>query len=128
MKARQRLAKAMPGLKERAKTLLELVQAADFLFIDGARTLDAAAEKVMNQESRAILAKIVGSLERTEWTGPALEAAARSFADSEGLKLGQVAQPLRAALTGKVTSPPLFEMMSVLGREESLIRLWAYAA
>jgi len=57
-----------------------------------------------------------------------LEAAARAFADAEGLKLGQVAQPLRAALTGKASSPPLFAMMEVLGRDESLIRLKAYAS
>ena len=67
------------------------------------------------------------ALEATDWTGPALEAAARAFAEANGLKLGQVAQPLRAALTGKASSPPLFEMLALLGREESLIRLRAYA-
>jgi len=66
--------------------------------------------------------------EATDWTGPALEAAARTFADAGGMKLGQVAQPLRAALTGKAASPPLFDMMAVLGRDESLVRLKAYAA
>jgi len=57
-----------------------------------------------------------------------LEAAARAFAEAKGLKLGQVAQPLRAALTGKASSPPLFEMLALLGREESTTRLRAYAA
>jgi glutamyl-tRNA synthetase len=70
---------------------------------------------------------VLPALEATDWTGPALEAAARAFADAAGLKLGQVAQPLRAALTGKASSPPLFEMMEVLGRAESLARLRAYA-
>ena len=62
------------------------------------------------------------------WSGAALEAAARAHAEQNGLKLGQVAQPLRAALTGKASSPPLFEMLALLGREESLVRLRAYAA
>ncbi len=127
MKARQRLTSAMRGLKERAKTLIELVEAADFLYTDGPRSLDATAEKLLPSESRSILAKVIPALTQTDWSGPALETAARNFATAEGLKLGQVAQPLRAALTGKGTSPPLFEMMSVLGREEALNRLWAYA-
>ncbi|HTP76656.1 MAG TPA: glutamate--tRNA ligase [Rhizomicrobium sp.] len=127
MRARERLTKAMPGLKERAKTILELAQAADFLFTDGPRSLDAAAEKLLPAEARSVLSKAIPVLDATDWTGPNLEAAARSFATAEGLKLGQVAQPLRAALTGKATSPPLFEMMALLGRTESLARLRAYA-
>ena len=75
-----------------------------------------------------MLANVIPTLSATDWTGPALEEAARSFAAAQGLKLGQVAQPLRAALTGKATSPPLFEMMALLGRDESLVRLAAYAA
>ena len=67
------------------------------------------------------MARALPALEATDWTGKALEAAARAFADAEGLKLGQVAQPLRAALTGKAASPPLFEMMEVLGKQESLV-------
>jgi glutamyl-tRNA synthetase len=126
--ARQRLTAAMPGLKERAKTLVELSASADFLYTDGPRELDAAAEKLITPEARATIAKVLPALEATDWTGPALETAARSFAEAGGLKLGQVAQPLRAALTGKGTSPPLFEAMAILGREESLIRLRAYAA
>ena len=57
----------------------------------------------------------------------ALEGAARDLAAAEGLKLGRVAQPLRAAITGKASSPPLFDAMAVLGRDESLVRLRAYA-
>ena len=117
-KARARLALAMPGLKERAKTLVELVQGAEFLFTDGPRTLDAAADKLLSPEGRANLASAL----------PALEAAARAHAEAGGLKLGAVAQPVRAALTGKASSPPLFEMLALLGREESCIRLRAYAA
>jgi|SRR5579871_3750422 len=128
MNARRRLSMAMPGLKERAKTLVELVQASDFLFSDGPRALDPAAEKLLSGDARAVLAKVIPALEATDWTATALEVATKDFALAEGLKLGQIAQPLRAALTGKTTSPPLFEMMSVLGREESLLRLGTYSA
>ena len=125
-KAKSRLTAAMPGLKERAKTLVELAQAAEFLFRDGPRTLDDAAQKNLTPEARAVMARALPALEATDWTGKALEAAARAFADAEGLKLGQIAQPLRAALTGRAASPPLFEMMEVLGRQESLARLKTY--
>jgi glutamyl-tRNA synthetase len=126
MTARSRLEAAMPVLKERAKTLVELIQGAEFLFTDGPRTLDEAAAKLLTPEGRAALAAVLPALEATNWMGAELEAAARAFADQNGLKLGQVAQPLRAALTGKASSPPLFEMLALLGREESLIRLRAY--
>jgi glutamyl-tRNA synthetase len=124
--ARGRLKSAMPSLKERAKTLVELVQGAEFLFTDGRRDLDEAAAKLLTPEARARLAATLPRLEATDWSGPALEAAARAHAEAHGLKLGQVAQPLRAALTGKGVSPPLFEMLALLGREESLVRLRAY--
>jgi len=126
--ARERLNAAMPSLKERAKTLLELSQAAEFLFTDGPRELDEPAAKLLSPEGRATLAATLPALEATNWTGPALEAAARTHAEAGGLKLGQVAQPLRAALTGKASSPPLFEMLALLGRSESLNRLRAYAS
>ena len=127
MTARQRLESAMPSLKERAKTLVELIAGAEFLFTDGPRTLDAAADKLLTPEARATMAAALPALEATDWTAAALEAAARAHAEATGVKLGQVAQPLRAALTGKASSPPLFEMLALLGREESLIRLRAYA-
>ena len=101
--ARRRLLSAMPSLKERAKTLVELVQGAEFLYTDGVRDLDAAAEKLLTPEARAALAAALPALEATDWSGPALEAAARTHAEGSGLKLGQVAQPLRAALTGKAS-------------------------
>jgi glutamyl-tRNA synthetase len=128
MTARARLQAAMPSLKERAKTLVELTQGAEFLYTDGVRELDAAAAKLLTPEARAALAAALPALEATDWSAAALEDAARTHAQARGLKLGQVAQPLRAALTGKAASPPLFEMLALLGREESLIRLRAYAA
>ncbi len=100
-----RLIAAMPGLKERAKTILELAAAADFLYTDGPRTLDEQAAKILTPEARQTLAELTAALEQGEWTGAALEEKARAFADAKGLKLGQIAQPLRAALTGKATSP-----------------------
>jgi glutamyl-tRNA synthetase len=125
--ARARVQAAMPLLKARAKTLVELLHGAAFLFTDGPRTLDDAAQKVLTAEARQGLSAILPLLEATDWSAQALEAVARARADQNGLKLGQVAQPLRAALTGRTTSPPLFEMLALLGREESLARLSAQA-
>ena len=127
-KAKARLVAAMPGLKERAKTLVELAQAAEFLYTDGQRDLDAAAEKLLKADSRQTLAGLQLALSSVQkWSAPDLEETARGFAESNGLKLGQVAQPMRAALTGKANSPPIFDVLAVLGREESLARLGAYA-
>jgi glutamyl-tRNA synthetase len=127
MTGRQRLLEAMPLLKERAKTLVELAQAAEFLYSDGPQVLDEPAQKLLHPGARAIVAKLIPVLSKAEWNGSALEKIVREFAAEEGFKLSQVAQPIRAALTGKTTSPPLFAMMALLGREESLIRLGAYA-
>jgi glutamyl-tRNA synthetase len=124
--ARDRLLAAMPSLKERAKTLVQLAQGAEFLYTDGPRDLDAGAAKILTPEAQSLMARTLPALEASDWSGPALEAAARVFAEQNGFKLGDVAQPLRAALTGKASSPPLFEMLALLGREESLLRLRAY--
>ncbi|GAA0533370.1 glutamyl-tRNA synthetase [Rhizomicrobium palustre] len=124
--ARERLVKAMPQLKERAKTLVELTSAAEFLFTDGVRTPDEAAAKLLNDDAKKNLGEFLTTLTDSAWTAHALEDKARAFAEAKGLKLGQVAQPLRAALTGKTTSPPIFAMLEVLGRNESLTRLSAH--
>jgi glutamyl-tRNA synthetase len=126
-KARSRLKAAMASLKERAKSLAELIGSADFLFSDGPRTLDAAGEKLLTPEARLLMKRTLAALAKTDWSGPKLEEAARAFAEAEGTKLGQVAQPLRAAITGRATSPPLFEMMAILGRDESTARIEAFA-
>jgi glutamyl-tRNA synthetase len=127
-KARARLIAAMPSLKERAKTIKELAEAAAFLFTDGPRELDEAAQKVMTDEARRSNGEFLALTEGSSWTGTVLEEKARAFADAKGLKLGQVAQPLRAALTGKTTSPPVFAMLEVLGKDESITRIRAYSA
>jgi glutamyl-tRNA synthetase len=126
-KAMARLKAAMPGLKERAKTLVELGLAADFLYTDGPRELDAAAEKLLPAEARAVLGELTPILADGDWDASVLEEKVRAFATAKELKLGKVAQPLRAALTGKASSPPIFDVLTVLGREESLVRLRAYA-
>ncbi|HEX4301798.1 MAG TPA: glutamate--tRNA ligase [Rhizomicrobium sp.] len=127
--ARERLTQSMPGLKERAKTIVELAAAADFLYTDGPRDLDAAAEKLLTPEARTELAMIVTMLDKEaiDWTPASLEAIVREFARLRDAKLGQVTQPLRAAITGRASSPPLFDAMAVLGRDESLVRLRAFA-
>ena len=127
-RARERLVAAMPGLKERAKTLVELAKAADFLFSDGPRVLDAAAEKILDDDARATLADILPLLSAGPWSATDIEARVRAFAEARGLKLGQAAQPIRAAVTGRATSPPVFDVLAVLGPEEALARLSAYAA
>jgi len=120
---------AMPGLKERAKTLVELSQSAEFLYTDGPRTLDDAATKLLTAEARKALTELKSIFKvAPEWSAHALEEKARAFAEQHGLKLGQVAQPLRAALTGKASSPPIFDVLAVLGREEALLRMGAWAA
>jgi glutamyl-tRNA synthetase len=119
-----RLKIALPGLKERAKTLLELVDGAAFLFAERPLQLDEKAAKLMDAEAKATISALVPRLEAaSEWTAAALEAEVRTFAETTGAKLGKVAQPLRAALTGRSISPPVFDVMHALGREETIARL-----
>jgi glutamyl-tRNA synthetase len=125
---RKKLLRAMPGLKERAKTLLELLDNASYLYATRPLALDDKAAHLV-ADGRERLAGVIPRLAAVpEWTAGDTEAAVRSFADDHGLKLGQIAQPLRAALTGRSTSPGLFEVMAVLGREETLARLEDQAA
>jgi glutamyl-tRNA synthetase len=126
---RQRLLAAMPGLKERAKTLVDLVEGARYLFSDRPLILDDKAEAVLTGDARTLLSEIADELAAVEpWGVAATEQAVRSFAERKGLKLGGVAQPLRAALTGRATSPPIFDVLEVLGKSESLGRLRDQAA
>ena len=121
-----RLTGAMPGLKERAKTLVELASAAEFLLADGPPGLDAQAEKILSPDARRLLAETIPLLQRSEWSADALETEIRELAARRGVKLGQLAQPLRAAVTGKSASPPIFDMLAVLGRTESLARISSF--
>jgi glutamyl-tRNA synthetase len=121
---RKKLLEAMPGLKERAKTLVELVDGARFIVADRPLALDDKATGLLTAEARQLLGDLAQDLEVIEpWSAEATEQAMRTFAERKGLKLGTVAQPLRAALTGRTTSPPIFDVLAVLGKRESLGRL-----
>ena len=121
---KDKLLAAMPGLKERAKTLVELLDGAQFLFATRPLALDAKAEDILGKGGRAVLVGLLPALEGLEhWTAAEIEAVVRSYAETSGLKLGQAAQPLRAAATGRATSPGIFDVLQVLGRDESLGRL-----
>ena len=122
--SRAQLLKAMSSLKERAKTLIELIDGAQFIFAERPLELDPKAAAVLSPETRALIGRLRLALEGVEpWSAATTEAAMRTFAESNGLKLGAIAQPLRAALTGRTTSPGIFEVLDVLGRQESLARL-----
>jgi glutamyl-tRNA synthetase len=126
---RGKLVAAMPGLKERAKTLVELVDSARYVFADRPLALDDKAAGLLTAEARSLLGEISDELRQVEpWTVEATEQAVRAFAERRGIKLGGVAQPLRAALTGRTTSPPIFDVLAVLGKNESLSRLQDQAA
>ena len=119
-----KLTAAMPGLKERAKTLVELFDAAYFLYAPSPLALDAKAAALLDEPARLRLAAMGPRLAAaTSWTPADLETTIRAYAEETGAKLGQVAQPLRAALTGRATSPGLFDVMAVLGRSACLARL-----
>ena len=119
-----KLAKALPTLKGRAKTLKELVDGAGYVIAARPLKIDAKAAKVLDGEGRARVAELLGQFAAApDWEASVLEAMVRSYAERSGQKLGAVAQPLRAALTGSTVSPPVFDVMAVLGREETLARL-----
>jgi glutamyl-tRNA synthetase len=121
--ARQRILGLMPALKERAKTLVDLMHAARFLVAERPLALDEKAAGLLDDAARARLGRLSDALRDVPWRAVDLEQAVRDFAEADGVKLGQAAQPLRAALTGSGTSPSIFEVLTALGREESLARL-----
>jgi glutamyl-tRNA synthetase len=121
---RGQLLAALPGLKERAKTLVDLFDASRFIWASRPLELNEPARQVLTNEAKAVLTSLLPQLAKvSDWTSAGVEALVRPFAEQSGLKLGAVAQPLRAALTGRTTSPPIFDVLAVLGREETLARL-----
>jgi len=121
---RAQLLKAMPHLKERAKTLIDLIDASYFIFADRPLEIEPKALALLTPETRQLIGRLRAILEAvTPWNAETTEAAMRTFAEQNGLKLGAVAQPLRVALTGRTTSPGIFDVLSVLGRAECLARL-----
>jgi len=118
------LEKAMPSLKTRARDLVELADGAAFLFKSRPLTLDEKAAALLDSDAKVRLAQISARLrEESDWTLEALEANLKAYAEELGLGLGKLAQPLRAALTGQTTSPGIFDVLALLGREESLARI-----
>jgi len=120
----QRLEAALPGLMDRARTLKDLITGASYLVAERPLQLDDKAAKVMDANAKAALKEVAAALSgELDWQAAALEAKVRAYAETSGRKLGQVAQPLRAALTGSTVSPPVFDVMAALGRDEALGRL-----
>ncbi len=114
----------MPGLKERAKTLIELIDSSRFIFADRPLTLEAKAAALLTPETRALIDRLRAALELVApWSAETTEAAMRTFAEQNNLKLGAIAQPLRIALTGRTTSPGIFDVLAVLGKETCVARL-----
>ncbi len=122
--ALSRLRAGMDGLKARAKNLVELAENAVFYAVDRPLSMNAKAEKILKPEARARLARLHQHLSNLpEWSEAGIEAAVRAFAEAEDCKLGDVAQPLRAALSGSNVSPGIFEVAAILGRAEALARI-----
>ena len=118
------LAEAMPHLTVRAKTLVEVADGARFLFERADPANDAKAAAALDADGLTLVGELRHRLaDAPDWAADALEQPVRALADERGLKLGKVAQPLRAALTGRSTSPGIFDVLALLGREESLRRL-----
>ena len=123
-KQKSTLLRAMPELKPRANTLVHLAEGAQFLFAQRPLEVDEVARALLTPEARELLHGTHGRLAAlAEWDAPSLEAAIREVAEGGGVKLGKLAQPLRAALTGRTTSPGIFDVLALLGRDESLARI-----
>jgi glutamyl-tRNA synthetase len=127
-KAAERIRALMPALKERAKTLVELADAAAFLAHPLPLPMEPKAASLLTPEARLMLRDVAARLAATDFSPPAIDATLREFAEVSGRKLGQVAQPLRAALTGSTTSPPIDMTLAALGRDEALARIARAAA
>jgi len=115
----------MAQLKQRAKTLAELADASAFLARPLPLPLEPKAASLLTPEARLMLRDVAEAIAATDFTPPSIDAALRAFAEATGRKLGQVAQPLRAALTGSTASPGIDATLAALGREEALARLAA---
>ncbi len=121
---KKKLLAAMPGLKERAKTLVELADSATFLFTERPLALDEKAASILDADARALLGELLPKFEAAaDWKAETLEGIVRDYAEKAELKLGKIAQPLRAALTGRATSPGVFDVLAVLGKDESIGRI-----
>ncbi|AWJ83055.1 glutamate--tRNA ligase [Azospirillum sp. TSH58] len=121
---RDLLTRAMNGLKQRARTVVDLAQSARFYLAARPLAMDEKAAALLDEKGRGVLADLAARFEtEADFTAAALEALVRAFAEERGEKLGKIAQPLRAALTGSTVSPPIFEVAELLGRAETLARM-----
>ena len=121
--ARRKLLDLMPALKQRAKTLLDIVNSAEFLVTSRPLTLNEKASILLDDAALGTLSALSNHLEGSAWDREALDEHIRQFCDDSGLKFGKVAQPLRAALTGTTTAPGITDILIALGKEESLGRI-----
>ena len=110
-------------LKERAKTLPELIEKGHFVLTNRPIVPDEKSAKQLDEASRAILAELTPQLQNASWSKDTLEGIVASTAEAHDMKLGKLAGPLRAALAGRAVSPSMFDMMLVLGRDETIARL-----
>jgi glutamyl-tRNA synthetase len=124
--AEARIRTLMPALKERAKTLVDLARSATFLAQP--QPPDAKAAALLTPDAKSLLGNLHQALAETSFTVPQIDATLRSFAETAGLKLGQIAQPLRVALTGSTVSPGIDATIAALGKDEALARIAAAAA
>jgi glutamyl-tRNA synthetase len=121
---RQTVLSALPELQPRAKTVLELIDLAQFIYASRPIAIDASAAALLTGDARTTLRDMADLLRGlNDWSVPAIDEAMRALAEAKGLKLGKLAQPLRAALTGRTVSPGIFEVMVLIGRDESMARL-----
>ena len=123
LEQQSKLRQAVPLLKERAKSYVDMVESAHFLLSLRPFEPDEKAASLLNSVSIGILKKLTSRLQHVSWAHDDIETDLRDFAQDQGLKLGEVLQPLRAALTGRTVSPSVFNVMEILGRPESLARL-----
>ncbi len=121
---KETILKALPDLQPRAKTVLELLSLAQFIYAQIPLEIEEKAQKHLTDDTRIIISQVISKLETLEdWQPDAINALIRQFSEDIDLKLGKVAQPLRVALTGRTVSPGVFEVMGLLGKNESLARL-----
>jgi len=125
--AAERIRRLVPALKERAKTLVELADSAAFLAHPVPLPFEPKAAALLTPEARRMLAELGAALADAAFTPEALDAALRGFAERTGRKLGEVAQPLRAAVTGRTASPGIEATLAALGHDETLSRIAAIA-
>ena len=117
------VSEAMPLLKDRAKTFPELLEKARFCLVSRPVDRDEKAEAQLASVSNGILSELTPRLQTASWTRDALEGEVSALAEAHGMGLGKLAGPLRAALAGRAATPSVFDMMLVLGRDETLARL-----